>query len=74
MWDKINKVSVQIIIAVIIIIASFGLLYLLAYKEVPQGNRDLFHVMIGYVVGACVTAVIGWLYTQSKSTTKPPTP
>lgn len=67
MWERINKISVQVIIATIIIIGSYGLLYLLAFKEVPQGNRDLFNVLIGAVIGSCLTAVIGWLFTSSKS-------
>lgn len=67
MWDKLNKVSVQVMIAVISIAASFGLLYLLVFKEVPTGNRDLFNVMIGVVIGSTITAVVGWLYTQSKN-------
>jgi hypothetical protein len=66
MWEKLNKVSVQVIIAVIGIIGSYSLLFLLVFKEVPAGNRDLFNVMIGVVVGSVVTAVVGWLYTQSK--------
>jgi hypothetical protein len=74
MWEKINKVSVQVIVAIIAISASFGLLYLLAFKEVPPGNRDLFNVLVGAVVGSIVTAVVGWLYTQSKGGHKPPTP
>ena len=67
MWEKINKVSVQVIIAVISVLLSFGLLYFLVFKEVPAGNRDLFNVMIGVVIGSTITSVMGWLYTQSKS-------
>jgi ABC-type Fe3+-siderophore transport system permease subunit len=67
MWEKINKVSVQVMVAMISVCASFGLLYLLVFKEVPPGNRDLFHVLIGVVIGATLTAVVGWLYTINKS-------
>lgn len=72
MWEKLSKVSVQVIISVVSIAASYGLLYLLAFKEVPSGNRDLFNAMIGVVIGSTVTAVIGWLYTQSKSVKQNP--
>lgn len=67
MWEKLNKISVQVIIAVITITASFGLLYLLVFKEIPTGNRDLFNVMIGVVLGSTITAVAGWLYTDKKA-------
>jgi hypothetical protein len=66
MWDKLNKVSVQVIVAVIGIVASFALLFLLVFKEVPAGNRDLFNIMIGVVVGSVVTSVVGWLFTTNK--------
>lgn len=66
MWEKINKVSIQVIIAVLTTVGSYGLLYLLAFKEIPQGNRDLFNVLVGAVIGATLSAVIGWLYTSSK--------
>ncbi|HNP24622.1 MAG: hypothetical protein U0U33_13845 [Chitinophagaceae bacterium] len=58
--------SVQAVVAVIAIIASFGLVFALLFKTVPDGNKDLFNAMIGYVVGSTVTAIVGWLYTTSK--------
>lgn len=66
MWEKLNKISVQVIISVIVIVSSYGLLYLLSFKEVPAGNRDLFNVTLGAVIGSSLTAVIGWLFTSSK--------
>lgn len=72
MWEKLNKISIQIIIAVMTTIGSYGLLYLLAFKEIPQGNRDLFNVLVGAVIGATLSAVIGWLYTTSKHSSQPP--
>ena len=72
MWDKLNKVSVQVTVAVLSVAASYGLLYLIAFKEIPQNNRDLFNVLVGAVVGSSLSAVVGWLYTQSKHNTKPP--
>ncbi|HNP46964.1 MAG TPA: hypothetical protein PKM63_21885 [Panacibacter sp.] len=66
MWEKINRMSVQAVVAVIAIIASFGLVFALLFKTVPDGNKDLFNAMIGYVVGSTVTAIVGWLYTTSK--------
>lgn len=70
MWEKLNKVSVQVIIAVMGVAASFGLLYLMSFKEVPHGNRDLVNVMIGVVVGSTMTSVMGWLFTTTKHNPK----
>jgi hypothetical protein len=66
MWEKLTKVSIQNFIAVLVILLSYGLLYLLVYKEVPARNEKLLDILIGAVIGATITAVIGWLYTQSK--------
>lgn len=67
MWEKLNKVSVQVIVSVTCVCASYGLLYLLVFKEVPAGNRDLFNVLVGAVVGATLASIIGWLFSASKS-------
>lgn len=71
MWERINKVSIQVIIAVMTVVGSYGLLYLLAFKEIPPHNRDLFNVLVGAVIGATLSAVIGWLYTTNKHNNKP---
>ena len=72
MWEKISKVSVQVIIAVISVLGSYGLLYLIAFKEVPAGNRDLLNIMIGVVIGSTITSVMGWLYTTAKHNNQQP--
>jgi ACR3 family arsenite efflux pump ArsB len=66
MWEKLNKLPVQILIAVLVIILSYGLLYLLSFKEIPQVNHDVIISLISGVIGSCLTPVIGWLYTLSK--------
>lgn len=66
MWEKLNKVQIQHIIAVIVIIASFGLLYLLSFKEVPARNEKLLDILIGAVIGSTLMGVMGWLYTTTK--------
>ena len=67
MWEKLNKIQIQHLIAVIVILLSFGLLFLLAFFEIPARNEKLLDILIGSVIGSTLTAVIGWLYTQSKS-------
>jgi uncharacterized BrkB/YihY/UPF0761 family membrane protein len=67
MWEKINKLSVKVVVAVIIVLASFGLLYFLLFKQVPEHNKQLLDVMVGATVGSSMTAVLGWLFTQSKT-------
>lgn len=76
MWEKLSKLPVQIVIAFMIIVLSFGLLYLLPFVAIPERNHDLFNCLISGVIGSTVTPVIGWLYTLNKGngTTKQQTP
>jgi hypothetical protein len=67
MWERLSKLPIAILIAVIIIVASYGLLYLLSFKEIPQRNHDVLISLISGVIGSCVTPVIGWLYTTNKN-------
>lgn len=66
MWEKLNKVSVKIIVAIIVVVLSFLLLFLLLFLPVPARNEKLLDIMVGAVVGSSMTAVLGWLFTQSK--------
>jgi len=74
MWERLSKLPVAIIIAVIIIIASYGLLYLLSFKPIPERNHDVLISLISVVIGSCITPVIGWLYTTNKSNIQKQTP
>lgn len=67
MWEKLSKLPVQIVIAFLVIILSFGLLYLIPFKEIPERNHDVFIALISGVIGSTVTPVIGWLYTLNKN-------
>jgi hypothetical protein len=66
MWQKLSKLPVQIIAGIIIVIFSYGILYLLAFKEIPEKNHDVIIALISGVIGQCLTPVMGWLYTISK--------
>lgn len=70
MWNKINKVSVQIIIAIICIVSLNLMGFLLFFKGLPPENKEIATYYIGQLQGAIVAGIFGWLYTQSK--TKPP--
>lgn len=66
MWEKLSKLPVQIVIAFLVIMLSFGLLYLLPFVAIPKENHDVFNCLISGVIGSTVTPVIGWLYTLNK--------
>lgn len=70
MWDKINKVQAQVIACMVIIIACFGLAYLAALNGVPKSAE----VFINKVTDIALMGAIAWLFTMSKSSSKPPMP
>lgn len=74
MWERFSKLPVAIVIAFIIIVLSYGLLYLLSFKEIPPRNHDVVISLISGVIGSCVTPVIGWLYTINKNSSQKQTP
>lgn len=70
MWDKINKVQAQVIACMVIIVACFGLAYWVAVYGMPKSAE----VFVNKVTDIALMGAIAWLFTMSKSSTKPPTP
>jgi hypothetical protein len=66
MWEKLNKLSVQVIISVIVVVASYLFLFILAVKPIPAQNEKLIDILGGIVIGSSLTGVIGWLFTTNK--------
>ncbi|QEC40299.1 hypothetical protein [Pseudobacter ginsenosidimutans] len=67
MWEKINKVSVQITVAMICIISLNAIGFLLFFKELPVHNKEIATYYIGQLQGAIVAGIFGWLYTTTKT-------
>lgn len=53
------------IIAIIIVICSFGFLYMLALKAMPIDNKDVLQLSAGMVLAVLAT-VSGYYYGSSK--------
>jgi hypothetical protein len=70
MWERINKISVQVIVAMICIISINGLAYMMFFKGIPPANKEIATLMIGQLQGAIVTGIFGWLYTSTKHNNK----
>ena len=60
-----TKFSFRGPIAFVIILAGFGFLFLLVYKTVPEGNRDIVLFAAGFCF-ALMKDVAGWLFGSSK--------
>lgn len=63
MWEKLNKVATQNLIAVIIIVGCFVLATIAAVGNISPESQSF----ISTIVGPAMVGVIGWLYTQSKN-------
>jgi hypothetical protein len=70
MWEKLNKVSVQVIVAIICVVSINGLSFLMFFIALPAQNKDIATLMIGQLQGAITTGIFGWLYSHSKGNTK----
>jgi hypothetical protein len=66
MWEKLNKLSVQVIISVVVVVGSYLFLFVLAVKPVPEQNEKLIDILGGIIIGSSLTGVIGWLFTMNK--------
>jgi hypothetical protein len=53
------------IIAFLIVLLSFGFLYLIALRSIPVGNKDVLQVAAGIVLGA-LAFVTGYYFGSSK--------
>ena len=67
--DIIQKMDVRNIIALLAILLSFIFLFLLLYVKIPIDNKDIINVSTGFVVGTCVTSIMGYFFTAAKTNT-----
>jgi hypothetical protein len=65
-FRKIANIEVRNILAVIITVGTFILLYLLTIRPVPVENKDILYAAVGFVFGGALAAVTGFYYGSSK--------
>ncbi|HTG56440.1 MAG TPA: hypothetical protein VL943_09245 [Niabella sp.] len=66
---KITSKDIRNILAVIIVIGCFVLLYIMQIKDIPAGNKDVVLTAVGFVFGGALAGVIGYYFGSSKSET-----
>ena len=64
---KISKTDIRNILAVIIVLGSFLLLYLLQVKPIPEQNHDLVLTAGGFIFGGALAGVIGFYFGSTKT-------
>lgn len=68
--QNIGKVETRNIIAVISVIGTYILLYLMIVKAIPPENKETLNISIGFVFGGLVGGISGFLYGASKRNVK----
>ena len=73
MFEKINKISVQVIVAVITVISMNALAFLMFFKHLPIENKEVATYFLGQLTGIGAS-VFGWLFTMQKNNNQQPKP
>lgn len=66
---KITSKDIRNILAVIIVIGCFILLYMMQIKDIPVGNKDVVLTAVGFVFGGALAGVVGFYFGATKSET-----
>jgi hypothetical protein len=67
---KISKTDIRNILAIIIVIGSFLLLYLLQVRPIPEQNHDLVLTAGGFIFGGALAGVVGFYFGATKGDKK----
>lgn len=67
LFDKIGKTEIRNILAVVITVGCFVLLYLLQVKAIPAENKDVLNIAVGFVFGGALAGVVGFYFGSSKT-------
>jgi len=63
--DKLIRNIYMYVLAAIIIIGFFILLYMLLGSEIPAGNTEILNIVIGALI-TCFTSVVAYFFGSSK--------
>ncbi len=66
-WDKIGTTEIRNILAVISVVGSFIVLYLLIIKPLPVENKETVNLALGFTLGSLIAGVNGYYFGASKS-------
>lgn len=67
--DTFSKTNIAHILAVMIVIGCFALLYLMMVKEIPKENLSTVNIAVGFVFGL-LGVIAGYFYGASKTPSK----
>lgn len=68
---KISEGDIRSILSVTSVIGFFVVIILLIMKPVPDGNKDVLNVIVGFLGGGLIGGVAGYYFGASKESEKP---
>jgi len=57
MKTRVSEMTVRDLLALITVVGSFGMLYVLMFVHIPETNKDMFNFVSGTVLGATLVTV-----------------
>jgi lipoprotein signal peptidase len=70
--ETFSKTQFGNILALIIVLGCFVLLYTMMIKEIPPQNKDVVNIAVGFIFGGALAGVIGYYYGGTKLTASSP--
>jgi uncharacterized BrkB/YihY/UPF0761 family membrane protein len=65
--DKLGRTEIRNLLAIIIVLACFALVFILCYREVPKDNKSILDITLGFVFGSLLTGVGGYFFGDKKN-------
>ncbi|MBL0233294.1 MAG: hypothetical protein IPQ08_06475 [Chitinophagaceae bacterium] len=67
LWEKIGTAEIRNILAVISVLGFFIIIVLLIMKPIPDGNKDVVNIIVGFLGAGLVGGVAGYYFGASKA-------
>lgn len=64
---KVSKSDIRNILSITIVLGCFVIVYLLIVKEIPEKNKDVVNIAVGFILGGALAGVIGYYFGASKA-------
>lgn len=65
-WKKVTSGDIRNILAVMVTLGCFVLLYIMQIKPIPSENKDIINIAVGFVFGGALAGVIGFYFGGNK--------
>ncbi len=65
--SQIGKTQIRNVLAILIVLGCFALLYILQVREIPKSNKDIVNIAVGFVFGGALAGVVGYYFGNTKS-------